>query len=466
MDRASDSTTPAQSASSPATFDRFALGLVGLLALLALLMAWRGDQAGVPIEVLSPADGALDVSVEAVIRIEFGQAMPPDPTVQLQSEPAIEGDIRWRGRTLELWPDTPLQADTEYTLSLPSGLSSESGREVRPVEWRFRTGRPKILFLGWDEADVAQIFLASQDGNDTRQLTTEARDVLNFAVSPDGGAIIYSALRPDGSNGADLWLLDADGDNRRRLLACEGASCERPAWSPAGDRLAYERRRFSDEQQSLGPSRLWWLDPNSGQTVPVFEDSQWLGLGARFSPDGKWLSYVAPLEEEVQAFHLSSGELVRINSRTGEAPTWTPDNQAMLVTDLDFFGEQFAVRIYQVDLETARGENLSGQHNTNDASAIFSPDGEWIAFNRKLSQAPMGRQLYLMRPDGSDLTQLTNNVEVHHGPPAWSPDGNTLLFQMYRLAEVGAEPGIWTLDIDSGQLTQISNRGISPAWLP
>ncbi|RLD04469.1 MAG: peptidase S41, partial [Chloroflexi bacterium] len=53
-------------------------------------------------------------------------------------------------------------------------------------------------------------------------------------------------------------------------------------------------------------------------------------------------------------------------------------------------------------------------HPGQEVFPRFSPDGQWIAFNslRNNDQA----DLYLMRPDGSNLQQITDNPE-----PDWQP---------------------------------------------
>jgi TolB protein len=57
-----------------------------------------------------------------------------------------------------------------------------------------------------------------------------------------------------------------------------------------------------------------------------------------------------------------------------------------------------------------------------------SPDGKWIVFSM-----PIGRSwhLFMVRPDGSDLTQLTNErcADVQ---PAWSADGKWIVFTSNR----------------------------------
>jgi tetratricopeptide (TPR) repeat protein/pSer/pThr/pTyr-binding forkhead associated (FHA) protein len=57
----------------------------------------------------------------------------------------------------------------------------------------------------------------------------------------------------------------------------------------------------------------------------------------------------------------------------------------------------------------------------------FSPDGDWLAVNGERSEH---MNLFILRPDGSDLHEITEHIE--DALPSWSPDGRGLVFSSTR----------------------------------
>jgi Tol biopolymer transport system component len=447
-------------------FDRVVfLTAVGLLLLVGLLI-WRGDRVGVPVKTTFPARNAEDVSAQTPIRLTFGQAMNTAETPEISLDPPVNGITRWQGAaTLVFQPDRPLAAETTYTVHLSDGFESRQGRLVlKPISWQFTTRPPQILYLSWNEDNYYQLFSIAPESETETPLTFPPDDVLDFSLSPDGTAIAYSSYREDG--GSDLYIIDSDGENRRQLLDCAQGACSNPAWEPNGRRIIYERRTFSVEGGTPGPPRLWWLDLNSNETVAVFEDTQWLGSFARFSPDGQWIAYISPSNQEIQLYHPESGRSIRIPSSSGEPATWAADSGSVLITEIDFSGEQYSIYMYQVEVATTEVTQISGENQVIDGWPTWSPDGEWVAFNRKPPTSPIGKQLWMMRADGSEMIQLTNDPGLHHGPPAWSPDGRWLVFQQFAQAEPNAEPEIWLLNVETLEEVKLVSPGIQPVWLP
>jgi len=449
------------------SFDRLVIAIVGSLALLTLAIVGLGDRVGVIMVSNYPPADAAQVSTQTGIQAIFSQEMAISEQEPLQLSPPLAGSVRWDGRTIAFLPTEPLAAGTTYTVTIPAGLHSQQGRPLlQPIQWRFTTSQPRVLFIGWDEEDRSQLYLATP-GNleETVQLTQERLGVLDYSLSPDGREIVYAALRED--NGSNLWLIDIDGRNARLLLDCAGAACGGAVWTPDGRRLVYEQRNMPFPGTPPGPPRLYWFELTSGGTTPVFADSQWLGMAARFSDDGQWLGYVAPLEQEVQIYNVDDGRTLRITSRMGQPGIWHPSLNQLLVSDIQFQENSHSIHLFLVDLATSEMSNLSGEEAmVSDQLPRYAPDGSWISIGRKEPRQPMGHQVWLLRADGGEARQLTDNPDIHHGPAYWSPDGRTLLFERYHLSRPNADPEIWLLEIDTGAMSRISSFGTQPTWLP
>jgi Tol biopolymer transport system component len=129
----------------------------------------------------------------------------------------------------------------------------------------------------------------------------------------------------------------------------------------------------------------------------------------------------------------------------------------------------------------------SGQMYAERATTIghscptFSPDSKRIAFVRYMVVGGnVTGNLFVMNIDGSGARQLTNvarNQCVDH--PSFSPDGTRIAFhvatskhELLNLQHIVLPIGqayvcnVFTIDLGSGQIRQITNNGLSrePAW--
>ena len=87
--------------------------------------------------------------------------------------------------------------------------------------------------------------------------------------------------------------------------------------------------------------------------------------------------------------------------------------------------------------------------NAHPESARRSADGQWIAFNRFVSDG--GEDLYVMRPDGTGIRRLTYTHE-REGGFSWSQDSKKIL---YASSEIVSDPpklelkGMFLLDVQT-----------------
>lgn len=452
-------------------FDRLVWLTLALLWVATAVVVARGDQVGIRVVAVSPADGAEGVSSLTPVQATFSQPILLTGALRsLVLDPPVGGTAQWRGDTLVFYPSEPLQPDTLYTATVPAGLQGEQGGAVRrPFRWQFRTGHPRVLFMATDQEDRYQVFLLDPAQPDVEpiQLSAAEAGVWDYAPSADGRQVAFAAVRADG--GSDLWTVATDATAAaaapRQVLACPDAFCSGPAWHPDGQRLIYERRALLNADGAQAPPRLWWLDLASGETVPVFDDSQWLGFGASLSADGRWLSHVAPDKQAIYVYNLEDGRSLEVPTQMNEPAVWSPQSPLLLYVDMVAGEGGYASHILRVNAESGQVVDLSDPATRGDASPAWSPDGREIAFTRRTAENPIGGQIRAMPAAGGEGQVLYESTDYHHGGLTWSPDGRSLLMQRTVLRQVGS-PEVWQMDRDGGNWRRISPSGAWPRWLP
>jgi len=271
---------------------------------------------------------------------------------------------------------------------------------------------------------------------------------------------------PDGlrllvASGNDLTVVGADGSDPHRLLTVQGLAFWL-RWSPDGKRL-----RFTVRDSKRQTAELWEANAdgsNLHQLLPDWNQSASECCGS-WTPDGDY--YV---------FQSSSDGSARSQIwALRERPWYKADSRPRQITDGPL-GYQAPVtapgsdRIYFIGA-TSQYELLKAmpkattfttldQNLSAAALAEYSHDGKWIAWENASDNS-----LWRSRVDGSERIELTT-------PPLriftmkWSPDDK-------RLAVMGLAPGkpwkIYLIDAEGGKLTPALDEDVNeadPAWSP
>lgn len=283
---------------------------------------------------------------------------------------------------------TPLPSPTHTPLPYPTGV--HGGR---------------IIFT-CTRGDFNQICMVNRDGSGLLQVTHENINHYYPAFSPQGEAIIYASNQSFGT--FDLYLLVLS-TSQSVELTYEIGNVFSPDFSPDGEKIIFINRAEGQ------PTGLWIMDKNGENPRLLYGGPNYAGpntlVSAAWGPDNRTIALAM---SENQLFEY---EIFLFDKETQEAPRrvtygllgitgsvdWSPDGRYLLLSA----GPPLDKDIFRYEIET--GIMTRFTYGGNNNSAVYSPDGEWIVFNslRNNDQA----DLYLMRADGSDLQQITDNPE-------------------------------------------------------
>lgn len=320
--------------------------------------------------------------------------------------------------------------------------------------------RASIIYLADGTNGRKQLFLADADARNPQQLTDAPLGIVDYALSPDQNQIVYFVQTEDFFN--DIWLFDLDDSSDRKLFSCENAMCRQPAWSPDGDRLLYEHMDLTGGDALGGMPTLWLLDVQTGESNPLFQRSNLPVRNARWSPDGKWLSYST--SEGVRLQNLANGESRLIQNRIGAAASWSPDGSFLILRDGVDNQNGMVTQLFRYDMSAQTLSPLSPDPERESLLAVISPDGEWIAVLRRPITASTEYEIWLLCADGTDERMLTRVTDGMYTVLVWSPDGNYLLCDFFLLNSDSFQTRLQRLDVSTGEVADLG-LGSYPVWL-
>jgi Tol biopolymer transport system component len=176
------------------------------------------------------------------------------------------------------------------------------------------------------------------------------------------------------------------------------------------------------------------------------------------------LSYSTP-DGNLRLYNLATGENRILDNFLGAAVTWSPDGKSALLRDVRTQEQGFVTHLFRYDLENGALTDMNEDPNRENNLAAWSPSGAWVAVLQRELSVPMGDQVWLMRPDGSEARQLTHAPNVLHGSLAWSPDDRAILFDAYILDSNSLEVRLQVVNVESGEVMDLGVKGYSPNWI-
>ena len=442
----------------------------------------------------APTDGALDVPASAPLRLDFSRLMEAGSVAQrLQIEPRVEGSFAWQEGSLIFTPDEPWPAGAAVRVMLQRGARAARWPSLpvrQDISWTFTVGQPQLVYL-YPASGPANIYSFDLATGSKRQLTQAAAGALEFDVSVDGNTLYYSVR--NGQGGSDIYLLKVEAGKAvgeaEPVLECGAVECRAPTISPRQDRLAFERIDPVGSQEP-GYPRVWYLTlpargdatgtlaPNSLAAASLADEAQHQTILPDWSPDGL-LTYYDTTDQVFTFLDLDSGTRTAFPNQTGEPGSWHPSGAAFVAPEIFFetasnptslpgLTQIASSRLLRFSLQDESTQDLTRQPGVEDTSPAFSPDGLFIAFARKyldVTHWTPGRQLWLMRADGSQARQLTEDPNYNFYDFAWDPSGSQLAYVRFDQTVMVEAPEIWLIGLTTGKATRLVIGGYAPQWI-
>jgi len=450
-----------------------ALGLAAARLILAPRILERQPSAG------------ASVPATAEIRITFNQAMDEASVIErLHVDSSQLGETIWQGATLIYRPQEPWASGSTVEVRLDAGARSRRGLAmVVGARWSFSVSEPRLIYL-WPADGPAQVYARTLTQTDAVALTAAPGGVVDFSIGARGTRLVYVAGSADEST--ELRELDLVRGEDRRLFDCPGRErCLSPELSPDGSRLAFVREAPQAEGTGQMAGRVWMLEAGGETPVPVSPEGD-IAFTPFWSPQG-WLAFVDVSRGAILVVDVAQGEpfspMVTLPSSLGDRGVWSLDGSQLIFPDLllaasgpaqDEEAESLAgmqTHLFRWDVSSGTLTDLTavGGWRAEDGSPTYTPDGDWVIFNRRLlSQGDWtsGKQLWRMRPDGSQSEQLTDEAFINYGAPAVGPSGDLAAYLRFNL-EAPLEPAqIWSFDIGTRGASFVVEGGYLPAWIP
>ena len=452
--------------------------LLGALGVLVGLVA-LGVFAIPEVTAFGPESTSPHVPASAPIHIDFDRAMDRiSVEARFSVEPAIPGEITWEGSTLFYHPLESWPIGQEISVRLEAGARSTRFLPVlNSLGWSFQVGEPRLAYL-WPSGARADLYLLDLTDQKRRRLTETEAGVIDYSIGPEGSSIVYSALNEDGTS--EIRLIDLASGADEPLYGCDAASrCQRPVISPDGTLLAFER--FEWETSAAGRrvpgARQVWLLSLTDETDPIrVQPEEQVANSPDWSPDGILTFYNDSLDAVAFFEPAGSQPINMVPNGLGFLGVWSPDGQFLILPEIVFptageleeeEGLDFFSHLYRIESATLEIKDLS-LGMVEDASPAYSPDGEWIAFGRKFldERWTPGRQVWIMRADGSQPRPITDDPEFSHASLVWNPDSTRLAYMRLNQADPNEMPEIWMIDREGKVHEFLVEGGYLPQWIP
>jgi TolB protein len=276
------------------------------------------------------------------------------------------------------------------------------------------SGKIAYLYSTSDTGYYHRIHVLSD--NRVIDITPNLPEIGGLAWSPGGEELAFHATKEGKSQ---IFAISADGNNLRQLTFGEEGSFS-PSWSPDGEYIIF----LSFQKDTLDyrglPTDQGYIMKSDGTELRQLQDNHDLAVKALSYRRDNFISISVPATiATTRTYIISSDGMIQRQFpefTIDGIPIWSPNGESI---------------VFSTIRSDCSGIVIMQMNDTNEqclmidemvpplvyvSGASWSPDGKYIMFSSNLGG---DWNIYVVRPDGSELTQITNLAGDERGA-AWS----------------------------------------------
>ena len=298
--------------------------------------------------------------------------------------------------------------------------------------------------------DKQEIFIMDEDGDNVKQVTFLDLDCYSPKFIPNSSKIVFCATNKITDL---LYMIDLEDTASLRFPEFLDGGLD-PVVSSDGTMLMYRSER--DENNAI-----YIMDMGTGESFAISDGS--LATHADFSHSGEKVVYSS---SETQNFDLVVMDLLDTSDNaqktivaTKDAEiygTFSPDDKKIAFSSFDI-NYKGTLKVCDVNGKNVKVISSSG----SSYNPKWSPDGKYLAY---VSDKSGKFQIYICKPDGSGMKQLTSEpgsvIEYD-----WSSDSKKVVYD----SQQESVSAVYIVDVEKGSkqnLTGSKANNITPAFQP
>lgn len=312
---------------------------------------------------------------------------------------------------------TVVEGDNPRQLTVTGGETTNTTFEVscESVSGPGPSGQERIVFHS-DRTEDRQIFIMNPDGTGVTNLTPNTSLNINPVISPDGSTILFSSGR---NGGFQLFTMDIDGSNVKQITDFDDpATLREPSYSPDGSRIAFNA--YADGSAARD---IYVIDSDGTNLKRLTDNGTTIDLNQVWSPNGDRIAFTSGRDGDAEIYTMkpdgSDVKQLTHNDYADATPAWSPDGTKIAYASSP--GEY--ADIYTMNADGTGKTQVTDAPETDEFPS-WSPDGSEIVFET-LREEGYVSELYKKNADGSgSATKLTADTDLSpygsDSDPFWS----------------------------------------------